>query len=176
MTTTVRTLNRPTAVLIIFAGALLVTGGLAYVLSNPATTDTDTLALRKSLAGLSLASTEVGPEAIAEITRLHGKEFPLTSGAMGMYGVDAQATVWVASLSSETAAQQLVTAMRDKIAEGRSPFTPVTARPLGRRTIYELDGMGQKHFYFQSSDRVIWLAADPDIAAQALPTTLEFYP
>jgi hypothetical protein len=36
--------------------------------------------------------------------------------------------------------------------------------------------MGQKHFYFQSGDLLIWLAADQEIAEQAISQVLEFYP
>jgi hypothetical protein len=66
--------------------------------------------------------------------------------------------------------------MKDKIAEGNSPFTPTGERPDGSRVIYELGGMGQKHFYFQSGDLLIWLAADVDLAEQALGQVLVFYP
>ncbi len=36
--------------------------------------------------------------------------------------------------------------------------------------------MGQRHFYFQSAAQVIWLAADPEMAEQALKEALAFYP
>ena len=170
-------LKRPTAVLIIFVGALLLIGSLSYGLSSPAAGDANTMALPKLLAGLPLVNATYGPEAVAEVTRLHRKEFPLTSGAMGTYGGNgAEATLWVAGLPSDAMAEQMVAAMRDKIAEGNSPFTPTGERRQDTRVIYELAGMGQKHFYFQSNDRAIWLAADPEIAGQALQSTLEFYP
>jgi hypothetical protein len=70
----------------------------------------------------------------------------------------------------------MLIAMKDKIAEGNSPFTPAGERPDGGRVIYELEGMGQKHFYFQSGDLLIWLAADQEIAEQAISQVLEFYP
>ena len=41
---------------------------------------------------------------------------------------------------------------------------------------YALDGMGQKHFYFQSKNLIIWLAAEPSIADEALKQILEDYP
>ncbi len=95
---------------------------------------------------------------------------------MGIYGDGAQATVWVSGTPINLLAAELLKAMRNRIAEGNSPFTPVAERQDGGRTVYELDGMGQKHFYFQSSTLVIWLAADSEIAEQALKEMLAFYP
>jgi hypothetical protein len=44
----------------------------------------------------------------------------------------------------------MVQAMTNMIAEGRSPFASTRTRQLKGRTVYELSGMGQQHFYFQS--------------------------
>ncbi|HEY4723022.1 MAG TPA: hypothetical protein VII92_14310, partial [Anaerolineae bacterium] len=95
----------------------------------------------------------------------------------GAYTNDqAKATLWVSKFASRAVAQQIVDAMRSKIAEGRSPFESTGTQQVGSRLIYELDGLGQKHFYFQSNDLVIWLAVDPAMASRALTQTLEVYP
>ena len=70
----------------------------------------------------------------------------------------------------------MTSAMQEKIAEGNSPFTPVNEINDRNRTIYVLEGMGQKHFYFQSGNLVIWLASDEATADQALQQILEAYP
>jgi hypothetical protein len=36
--------------------------------------------------------------------------------------------------------------------------------------------MGQRHYYFQSENFVIWLAADPSVADEAIQQILEVYP
>ena len=64
----------------------------------------------------------------------------------------------------------------DRIAEGRSPFTSDGVRTIDKRPVYELTGLGQKHFYFQAGTQVIWLAADPALAEQALQQALQFFP
>jgi hypothetical protein len=66
--------------------------------------------------------------------------------------------------------------MRDRIASAESPFTPLAERSDGQRTVYELEGMGQHNYYFQSGDLVIWLAADQQYAEVALQQLLAFYP
>jgi hypothetical protein len=122
----------------------------------------------------------VGPEAVAEVTRLHGKEFPLISGAMATYG-EGVVLLWVSGAPASPMAAGMVRAMTDKIADAsagsaRSPFTPVGRRQMDGRTVYELSGMGQRHFYFQSGSFVIWLAADDAIAEGAIKDVMEFYP
>jgi hypothetical protein len=79
------------------------------------------------VAGLDLTESLVAESAITEFTRLHGDDFPLTSGAVGMYGADHSATLWVAGAPLQTVASRMLAAMRDKIAStsGRSPFSPV---------------------------------------------------
>ncbi|MBE3068022.1 MAG: hypothetical protein IMZ73_11465 [Chloroflexi bacterium] len=116
-----------------------------------------------------------GPQAVADFSNLHGEQFSLTSGAVGFYG-NNRATIWVAGAPLNLMAARLVTAMRDKIAEGNSPFTTSGEYQDNKRTIYALEGMGQKHFYFQSHNLVIWLAADADIADAALQQLKEIYP
>lgn len=134
--------------------------------------------LPERVADLSLTQSLLGEEAIAEFTRLHGNEFPLVSGAMGMYGSSHSVTLWVAGATAPSIAGKMVGAMRDKIAStsGRSPFLPIGERQAGSRTVYELDGMGQKHFYFQSGKLIVWLAVDPERAEEILTQILNFYP
>jgi hypothetical protein len=158
-----------------FLGTLIVLAafGWAYVensISHPAA-----LTLPVQLAGLPLSSQMTGPQAVADFSNLHGEQFPLTSGAVGFY-CNNRATIWVAGAPLSLMAARLVTAMRDKIAEGNSPFTTSGEYQDNKRTIYALEGMGQKHFYFQSHNLVIWLAADADIADAALQQLKEIYP
>ena len=166
--------RRRTAMVLIGIGMLVLMGSIAYLLAGA---QTNTLPLPQTLAELALTNATYGPEAVTEINRLHGKTFPLTAGAMGAYSDgQANATLWVSKFASRAVAQQIIDAMRSKIAEGRSPFEPTSTQQVGAYLIYELDGLGQKHFYFQSNDLVIWLAVDPAIASRALAQSLEVYP
>jgi len=132
--------------------------------------------LPEMLAGLPLVQETSGAAAVEELTRMHGMGFPFTSGAVGRYGVGEQAVIWVSGFSSASMADQMTAEMHARIAEGRSPFKPVGQRRAGWHTIYELDGMGQKHFYFRSGELVIWLAVDERLAEEALLQILVFYP
>ena len=70
----------------------------------------------------------------------------------------------------------MITDMRDKIALAETPFTPLGEIIQGRRTIYELVGMGQQHYYFRSGNLVIWLAVNEQQSDLALQQVLDFYP
>lgn len=160
---------------LILAGAMLLVLAAASLFASQAAEDSGDIPLPEQLAGLRMARRASGSSAIDEINQLHGKDFALTSGAVGVYG-DNQATLWVSGSPSRQAASQLVNEMAERIAAGNSPFTALGTRTVGKRLIYALDGLGQRHFYFQARERAVWLAADPALAEQALQETLKFYP
>lgn len=156
-------------------GVLLFLGGLGWLYLDNLVNHPASLPLPGKIAGLSLTNQMTGAQAAENFINLHGRKFPLTSGAIGFYG-DHQATIWAAGAPFKVMATRMVNTMRDRISEGGSPFTPIEEIKDGGRTIYALEGMGQKHFYFQSDNLIIWLAADPSIADDALKQTLEAYP
>ncbi|HEX7974956.1 MAG TPA: hypothetical protein VF498_11140 [Anaerolineales bacterium] len=157
-------------------GLVLLLGAFGYIRLNDLTQHPGSEPLPEQLLNLPLNMSSIGQVAVTEFTSLHGEDFPVSSGAVGMYGDDHQATLWVAGTPLKPIADRLLAAMHEKIEQGGSPFIPKGDRKDGSRVIYELDGMGQKHFYFQSGRRIIWLAAGPDFADQALSQVLKFYP
>ena len=159
---------------LITVGILLSIAAFSQLTLASRASSTTTVDLPSQLAGLRLTDSQSGDQAIAEITNLHGKEFPVSYGAIGIYG-NGEMTLWVAGASSESVASEMTTAMREKIAAGNSPFTPLTEINDRNRKVYALEGMGQKHYYFQSKNLVIWLAVGPAFADEALQQTLEVY-
>lgn len=176
MTAEKRRIRHLFAGLVITLGVILLTGSLIFGYLNRSNADPKETNLPRSIAGFPLNTATYGPEAVTEITRMHGKEFPITSGAMGMYGDTNQITLWVAGFSNRSTATQIVSAMEEKIATGNSPFTPTGEQQVGGRTLYYLDGMSQNHVYFQSSNLVVWLAVDTSYSDQAIRQIEEVYP
>ena len=123
------------------------------------------LTVPRSLAGKSLIAQKSGAVALAEIESLHGKGFALIDGMVVRYD---DAMVWVAKTKDEAAAKAMVDTMTRRIAEDRSPFTPTGTRQVNGRMVWTLTGMGQSHFYWQTSDQVTWLTIAPALAEQGL--------
>ena len=163
---------------LICLGLLVIIGTAGFWSFNQKIQHPSSAPLPERVADLPLAESIQAEEAIAEFSRLHGNGFPLTSGAIGIYGANHAVTLWVAGAPAQFIADRMLIAMRDKIAStpGKSPFSPVGERQDGTRTVYELDGMGQKHFYFQSGKLIVWLAVDIESADEVLSQILEFYP
>jgi hypothetical protein len=168
-------MKRAIPLVLITAGLLLSLAALGQIYRSDGEPVATSGILPIQIAGLDLNSSESGEAAISEFTSMHGKEFPVVSGEIGHYG-NGWITLWVAGTSTDSIAAQMVESMRARIAEGKSPFTPETEIQSGHRTIYVLNGIGQRHFYFQSKNLVIWLASDASVADRALQQTLEVYP
>jgi hypothetical protein len=58
-------------------------------------------------------------------------------------------------------ARRLIVAMAEKIAQGNSPFTNLRQIPSGGRTIYAVEGQGQTHYFYYTTNKTVWLAAPP---------------
>ncbi len=160
---------------LIFLGGILLLGGVVYWRYAGRLAHPQPAPLPEQLAGLPLARHTFGAAAVEEINHLHNLQFPLVSGAVGEYGDGKQAVVWASGTVNTFAAVRLTAAMTARINEGNSPFSlPVEVQVDGRK-VYALDGLGQKHFYFRSGSLLIWLAADEEIAEQALSECLAFY-
>lgn len=132
----------------------------------------------QKIAGLPVFALDTGAQAAREIGQLHGKGFPLTEAAVALYqGAEGNIQLWVAGAPLRSMAAGLLKSMRESIAASTGlPFRPAGERVVDGRTVFLLDGMGQKHFCFQSGNLVIWLAADPSLAETALQEVLTFYP
>ncbi len=149
------------------AGLLFLLGGAGWLTADQLVIGQGNLIVPDSLAGLAQSEQVTGRAALAEIERLHGKGFSLVDGAVARYG-GGQATLWVSSTWTPFLAARQVKAMTDRIAEARSPFTPIGTQVVEGTTVYALTGMGQMHYYFQLERRVIWLAVAPQIAERSL--------
>ena len=161
---------------LIVGGLLIIIAAGGYLSYSQGINNPGPVPLPEQIAGLNIASSSTGFQAVIDIARLHNQTFPLVSGAVGMYGPNHQVKLWVSGSWLKFMATRMVAAMVDSIADSTSPFTAIGERQNEDRTIYELEGLNQKHFYFQSGRLVIWLAVDSELAEQALQEALEFYP
>jgi hypothetical protein len=154
---------------------LLITGSvLAFLDTIPLRPQAADLPPR--LAGLELSSRSDGPQAVAELGRMHAADLALESAAIGKYGDAGQVVVWLSQMPDPMAAFNMTEAMRTRINAVDSPFTQVALRPRQAGPITELEGTGQRHYFYASGSIVIWLGAEPALAEQALVNLREMYP
>ena len=163
------------ALALIGLGIFLMVLGLGYTFYIQKENSNASL-LPKEMVGFPLASEVTGSSAFAELSWMHGQDFQLKQAAVGTYGNEDQVIIYVAETDTKSMAGRLITAMRDRIAAVGSPLEPISEREIGQRMVYELEGMGQRHFYFRSDQFILWLAVDEDFAEEALRQVLRFYP
>ncbi|OFV80694.1 MAG: hypothetical protein A2W26_06940 [Acidobacteria bacterium RBG_16_64_8] len=160
-------------------------GGLAVAESStldPATMTSGTegaggenAAVPPLLGGLELTALLSGKEALAAVEQLHGEALGagLDAAWVAQYGKASQVMLWLSRSVAEEGAQTLFERMTNKIAEGNSPFTGLKPMADSKLEGYELDGMGQKHFYFVTGNDLYWVAVSPSLARSVLADLAE---
>ncbi len=111
------------------------------------------------LAGYHLTHAVAGPQAIAEVNRLHGTAIEIVDAWIGHY--QEGGTVWVARASSEEKARQLLDEMIRGIQDGGSPFRGLTRQEIEGVAVYSVRDAGQLHFFYQRVTQVVWVATPP---------------
>jgi hypothetical protein len=131
----------------------------------------------EALAGLTRTHAEEGGEALASITRLHGKAVRARDGFVAHYEGDGGVAMlyvtraWVTPLATWQISRMAEGIERGRAnAEGR--FTHLRSREQDGVTLYSALGLGQVHYFYRSGATVVWLAADARVARQALADTL----
>jgi hypothetical protein len=125
--------------------------------------------LPPTLGGLPGTVHLTGAEAVTTVTGLHIGDVPVDAAEIAEYG-GGQVIVWVSW--SDEPADVLVDEMTLAIAEGGTPFS-TPRRSAAGDGVWATVGNGQTHLYFARQDAVWWLAADEDLAREAITELLE---
>lgn len=131
----------------------------------PATLNTQGVPAK--LGTLSLTQTMTGTEALAEFAQLHGEGFDLVTGYMAHYGKD-QAILWVGQAKDNGSAQMMLDEMAQKIGPDNAMFKDLQPLDISGRTLYSAMGQGQQHFFYAVNDKIVWLAANAELAPDVL--------
>ncbi len=126
-----------------------------------------------SIADLPLRAHLFGPEAAAEIERLHRRRIPMNGAAVALYG-EGNAILWVSDIWLPIGAWALEQRMTQRIRTAETPFTITEEREIDGVRVYVLEGTGQRHYYFHVGSRLYWLAVDPPLAEAAFQDLLDF--
>ncbi len=148
--------------------------GVAYFFSVAAGVKSEQFTFPAQMASLKLRHFSQGEGAIAEISKLHGKEIEMKNGYTAHYESDrAKAMLYISEFDSEDQARQQIDLMRKKIEKGSKGFGHFRELEVEERTIYSVLGFGQIHYFYLDSNRVIWLAVDPPVAESVLRAALK---
>lgn len=148
--------------------------GAAYFFSVAAGGKLAQFTFPAQIAGLKLRHSSQGEEAMAKISRLHGKEIEMKNGYVAHYESDrAKAMLYISEFDSEGQARQQIELMKKKIEKGSKGFGHFRELEVEEKTIYSVWGFGQIHYFYLDSNRVIWLAVDPPVAELVLKAALK---
>ncbi len=111
----------------------------------------------RELAGYHLDQAMSGPQAIAEVSELHGKDIEVNEAWVGHY--QGSGTIWAARAESEVKAATLLDKMVEGIGKGRSPFQGLREMEIEGVPVYTVTDGRQQHFFYQQADQVVWVAA-----------------
>lgn len=148
---------------------------LGVWLSLRAATDAPSSTVPEQLGGLPLASQVTGPEAVSGMWQMHGGDVGVIDGYIARYGAEGNgATVWLGQAENSSAAEELLQRMTDGIADGNPDFRNLEETVVDGRVVYSVLGGGERHYYYSTTDKVIWLAVDTsqplDLVKEALRT------
>jgi len=148
--------------------------GTAYLFSLPAASKTEQFTIPAEIAGLQLRHSSQGKEAMAKISKLHGKEIAVKNGYVAHYDNGrATAMLYVSEFENKDQARQQLDLMREKIGKGTKSFGHLRELKVEGRPIYSVLGFGQVHYFYLDADKVLWLAADPSVAESVLAAALK---
>lgn len=116
-----------------------------------------------------------GSEAVEQVSQqLHGVTFDLKTAYVADYsGPSGKSTVWLAEAKSLQDAESLFSRMTAKISAGNPVFRDLRKSTVDGRVIYSLTGLGQRHFYFLESSKLVWVATTATDFEQLLGQALQ---
>ena len=167
--------SRRCSVLLMIIGVLLIALGVSSQLSQFVYDDPKGLPLPEQLSSIPLTKETSGAEAVLEFYSIHGQNFGFIAAAVGHYEGDVRATVYVGETILPVFASWAIFRMARVLDNLHSPFLEIDNLTMGGRWIKYMEGLGQRHYYFQSGRYVIWLAADRAVSEEALRQVVDFY-
>lgn len=126
---------------------------------------------------LKLGKYKTGKEALNELFGLHGRKMGLINGYVADYiGKEGKATVYYSVAKNEKLAARLLDWMIKRIGNSHEIFKGFKKENLESQLFYSVYGMGQKHFFLQKNDKIIWIAADSQVANSVIKNFLKNKP
>jgi hypothetical protein len=153
--------NRALALLVPLFFGLLLAGLVFAEMRNAA--DVPIGPAPRSLAGLTLAEVVTGPEAVSQMSRLHGKGVGIVDGYIAYYqGATGSAVLYVGEMGTVENAVALNQQMVDLIAEGNPIFTDLTTLTVEGMEVFAVRSGPETHYFWQVGELINWIGFDRD--------------
>lgn len=117
----------------------------------------------KQLASLSLAQVITGPDAVAQMSKLHGKGVGVVDGYIAHYqGANGGAVLYVGQMGSAENASTLAKQMEARIGAGNQHFTGLKSLQVEGTKVFTVRSGPETHYFWKSEDLVNWIGFDMD--------------
>jgi len=128
----------------------------------------------RTVGTLQLVHALRGKEALRAIDRLHGKGLAGTDGYVAHYERDGLvAMLYVSRPARSPMTGVQIERMAAGIRAGKTPYSHLKSSERNGTTVYSALGEGQIHYFYRWGPDVIWLAADPPVAREAVQYLLQ---
>lgn len=115
-------------------------------------------AIPETLGGVSRTQLVTGPEAIRQISGMHGKGIVFSEGYIATYeGGGKSLTLWISVSPSEESGKSLFEQMDAKMPQSKV-FTNRQELDIKGEKVIKVLGMGQEHYYWLKGEKNYWVA------------------
>jgi len=131
--------------------------------------------LPETIGQFELAGSMKGEQAKQSVSALHrGIRMDVEEAEIGEYfSGNSKAKLWISKSKNDSEAEILFGKMTAEISKGTSPFGMPKETTLKGIKMIELEGMGQKHYYYQTKDEVVWLSVDTSLGKETIADLIE---
>ncbi|MGE5619193.1 MAG: hypothetical protein ACM3US_08040 [Sphingomonadaceae bacterium] len=117
----------------------------------------------QSFGSYRLTQATTGQEAVAQMSRLHGKGVGVTGGYVGHYeGPSGGAMAYVGETAGEGDARTLLAQMERLIAAGNPYFTDLKPLTIDGVRVLSVRSGQEAHYFWQAGNKVVWIGFDQE--------------
>ncbi len=117
----------------------------------------------RDFASYRLTRTITGPEAVEQMSKLHGKGVGVTDGYVAHYdGSSGGAVLYVGETTTEKDAAGLLEQMVVRIGPSNRYFTGLKPVTVEGTRAYSVRGGQESHYFWQVKNKVVWVGFDRD--------------
>lgn len=133
----------------------------------------------KRLEHLELINVTEGPQALAQVNKLHGIDITLVNAYIGQYAHrDGRATVWVGKAENNNDAVELLKRMVEGIKRADEGFYNLRTIIIDGQEVFQVEGPGGKHLFYNSAksgEEIVWITTTEADATLFLKQAIKIF-